>query len=65
MPLPESTRHPHPVALVSGANRGLGLEVVRQLLDAGWSVGLGARDPAAADAAAASLAEHVQPGRQV
>jgi NAD(P)-dependent dehydrogenase (short-subunit alcohol dehydrogenase family) len=33
------------VALVSGGNRGIGLEVVRQLATLGWEVILGARDP--------------------
>lgn len=32
------------VALVTGANRGLGLEVCRQLCRSGWTVALGARD---------------------
>jgi len=36
-----------PVALVTGANRGLGLEVARQLADRGFRVYAGVRDPAA------------------
>jgi NAD(P)-dependent dehydrogenase (short-subunit alcohol dehydrogenase family) len=36
-----------PVALVTGANRGLGLEVARQLEALGYDVIAGARDPAA------------------
>lgn len=43
------------VALVSGANRGLGLEVSRQLAAAGMSVLLGARNPAAGEKAAKAL----------
>jgi NAD(P)-dependent dehydrogenase (short-subunit alcohol dehydrogenase family) len=39
-----------PVALVTGANRGLGLEVARQLAGRGFSVLAGARDPAAVPA---------------
>lgn len=50
--LPPSQR----VALVSGANRGLGLEVVRQLAVRGYRVLLGARDPAKGRQAAKQLA---------
>jgi NAD(P)-dependent dehydrogenase (short-subunit alcohol dehydrogenase family) len=43
------------VALVTGANRGIGLEVCRQLAAKGLHVILTARDPAKAHAAAATL----------
>ncbi|HEX4360563.1 MAG TPA: SDR family NAD(P)-dependent oxidoreductase [Pseudonocardia sp.] len=44
------------VVVVTGANRGLGLEVVRQSAAAGDTVLLGSRDAAAAERAAAGLA---------
>jgi NAD(P)-dependent dehydrogenase (short-subunit alcohol dehydrogenase family) len=43
------------VALVSGGNRGIGLEVVRQLAALGWEVILGARDPKKGETARRSL----------
>ncbi|MEL6892952.1 MAG: SDR family NAD(P)-dependent oxidoreductase [Actinomycetota bacterium] len=48
----ERTDH---VAIVSGANRGVGLAVARRLLDAGYRVSAGARDT---DALRAALADH-------
>ncbi|HWY18720.1 MAG TPA: SDR family oxidoreductase [Solirubrobacteraceae bacterium] len=53
----------HPVALVTGANRGIGREVVAQLAGRGYDVILSARDPDAAAQAATELA--VQPGARV
>jgi NAD(P)-dependent dehydrogenase (short-subunit alcohol dehydrogenase family) len=44
------------VALVTGANRGIGKEIARGLLRRGMTVLLGARDPARGRAAAAELA---------
>ena len=49
------------VAVVSGGNRGMGLEICRQLLGKGVSVALGSRDSARGKKAAAQLAEEVQP----
>lgn len=46
----------YPVALVTGANKGLGKEAVRQLAERGASVVLGSRDPRQGEAAAAELA---------
>src|SRR2546422_8725335 len=50
-----STRAHAPVALVSGANRGIGLEVCRQLADRGVTVVLGSRDVGKGERAAAAL----------
>ena len=45
-----------PIALVTGANRGIGLEVARQLAGQGFTTVLGARDPEKGQAAADALA---------
>src|ERR671933_467293 len=47
-----------PVALVTGANRGIGLEVCRQLAGLGYAVVLGSRD----EAKGARAAGEVDPG---
>jgi NAD(P)-dependent dehydrogenase (short-subunit alcohol dehydrogenase family) len=52
------------VALVTGANRGLGFETARQLLEQGLSVVLAGRDTAALERAHRKLPEHDQ-GRAV
>ncbi len=44
------------IAVVTGGNRGIGREVVRQLGHRGFSVILGSRDPVAGERAAAELA---------
>jgi NAD(P)-dependent dehydrogenase (short-subunit alcohol dehydrogenase family) len=45
------------VALVSGGNRGIGLEICRGLAERGVGVALGSRDPDAGEEAAARLRE--------
>ena len=45
------------IALITGANRGIGLEAARQLAPLGFTVILGARDRAKGEAAAAKLRE--------
>ena len=49
---------PKTVALITGANKGLGLEIARQLGTQGLVVVLGARDEGKGVAAAAELAKH-------
>ena len=45
------------IALVTGANRGIGYEVARHMAQAGYEVILTARDTAKGEAAAARLAK--------
>jgi NAD(P)-dependent dehydrogenase (short-subunit alcohol dehydrogenase family) len=49
------------VAIVTGANRGIGLEVCRQLAEGGYAVVLGSRDLAKGEAAARSISGEVHP----
>jgi len=58
---------PRTVALVTGSNRGIGREIVRQLAAKGITTILTARDAAKAEAAAAELASQGLPaiGRQL
>jgi NAD(P)-dependent dehydrogenase (short-subunit alcohol dehydrogenase family) len=46
-----------PVAVVTGANRGIGLEVCRQLAGVGYAAVLGSRDPRKGEQAAAELGD--------
>jgi NAD(P)-dependent dehydrogenase (short-subunit alcohol dehydrogenase family) len=49
------------IALVTGANKGLGLTTVRRLAELGWAVLLGSRDAERGASAAASLTGDVTP----
>src|SRR5450432_2226955 len=49
--------HEPRIALVTGANKGIGFEVTRQLARKGFHVFLGARDALAGEAAARKLTE--------
>ena len=47
-----------PVALVTGADKGIGLETVRRLIGAGYLVYLTARDSGRGQAAASDVSHH-------
>jgi NAD(P)-dependent dehydrogenase (short-subunit alcohol dehydrogenase family) len=49
------------VAVVTGANRGIGLEVARQLAGRGWEVVVGSRDPGRGEAAARAVGVRAAP----
>jgi NAD(P)-dependent dehydrogenase (short-subunit alcohol dehydrogenase family) len=48
-------------ALVTGANKGIGQQIARQLADAGLTVYVGSRDPARGDRAAAEIGGDARP----
>ena len=41
---PETTKHPKPVALVTGANQGIGLQIAKELVTHGFTVLVGSRN---------------------
>ncbi len=47
-----------PTVLITGSNRGLGLDFTRQYAERGWNVIATARDPSAAEALSALAAKH-------
>ncbi|MGH3281870.1 MAG: SDR family NAD(P)-dependent oxidoreductase, partial [Trebonia sp.] len=49
------------IALVTGANKGIGREVARQLADAGHTVYVGSRDAARGAGAAADIGGDTRP----
>jgi NAD(P)-dependent dehydrogenase (short-subunit alcohol dehydrogenase family) len=61
---PALRKQPPRVALVSGGNRGIGFEVVRQLAAIGYTVILGSRDLAKGEAAARAIGDSY-PGRVI
>lgn len=46
------------IALVTGANKGIGKQTATELADLGWTVWLGCRDVARGEAAVAEIADH-------
>ncbi|HTZ07867.1 MAG TPA: SDR family oxidoreductase [Acidimicrobiales bacterium] len=54
-----------PVAVVTGASKGLGRALARGLVDRGWSVVVDARDGRALEDAAGGLRPHLHPGAAV
>ena len=57
---PDNTREPRPVAVITGASRGLGLELARGLAAAGWRLVITARGAEELTAAAAELRESTE-----
>ena len=62
--LPDDPADSTPTVLVTGANKGLGLETSHRLADLGWTVWMGARDAARGEAAARAVAD-AHPGADV